>query len=265
VRLTPTPLVLLCLLVSCASPDLDSFAQKNTARDERAFAENYLHLLSGAQLDTAAALLAPNLRTDTVAHALKAVSALLRDARLDSLHLVGVNVFTNAGTQSRDVNLSYQVVTTRGRWLSTNVATRSFRGDTSVIGFSAHILPGRLEEVHAFTLAGKSFVHYVWLVLAVLMPLVTIATAIRVIRAKGMPRRWLWALAALIASPAFTLNWTTGRGVMANNLFILFGGAFMRPGPAAPWLLTFAVPMGAFVAYLRLRTWRNVRSSPLSL
>jgi hypothetical protein len=116
-----------------------------------------------------------------------------------------------------------------------------------------------LEDLHAFTLADRSFIHYVWLVLATLMPVVTIAMAIRVIRAKGMRRRWLWAVAALIASPAFTLNWTTGQAILANNTFILFGGAFFRPGAAAPWSLTFAMPIGAFVAYLRFRAWQNPR------
>ena len=174
---------------------------------------------------------------------------------------IGVNIVNHAGTQSRDVNLSYEMPTTGTRWLTASVAARSAQGHTSVIGFSADVLPRRLEELHAFTLADKSFMHYVWLVLAALMPVVTIAMAIRVIRAKGMPRRWLWAVVALIASPAFTLNWTTGQARLANNLFILFGAAFGRPGAAAPWLLTFAMPIGAFVAYLRFRAWRNARSA----
>jgi hypothetical protein len=245
--------------MSCSPPDLDTFAREHTTPNERAFAKNYLRLLARAQIDSATALLAPDLRTDTVAEGLRVVSGLLRDADLDSLHLIGVNVFDNAGTQSRDVNLSYEVPATGTRWLSANVATRSTKGHILVIGFSAHPLPGRLEEVHAFTLANKSFVHYVWLALAVLMPLVTIATVILVVRAKEMPRRWLWAVVALIASPAFTLNWTTGQSTLANNLFVLFGAAFGRPGAAAPWLLTFAMPIGALVAYLRVRAWRNSR------
>lgn len=260
-RQISAPLLLLCILVSCSPPDLDTFAQEHTTSEERAFAESYLQLLSSGQLDSAAALLAPKLRTDTAAHGLKVVSAVLRDADLDSLHLIGLNVVNHAGTQSRDVNLSYEAPTGSGRWVTANVATRSIQGHTSVIGFSAHALPGRLEEIHAFTLGNKSLVHYAWLALALLMPLVTIATAIRVIRAKGMPRRWLWAVVALIASPAFILNWTTGQTRLANNLFILFGGAFGRPGAAAPWLLTFAMPIGAFVAYLRFRAWRNARSA----
>ena len=260
-RLTSTPLVFLCTLVSCSPVDLDTFAQEHTTPEERAFAKNYLHVLSSAQLDSAAALLAPHLRTDTTARGLQVVSALLRDAALDSLHLIGIDVLNNARTQSRDVNLSYEVPTRSGRWLTANVATRSTQGHTSVIGFSANFVPGRLEEFNAFTLVDKSFAHYVWLALAVLMPLVTIATAIRVIRADGMPRRWLWAVVALISSPAFTLNWTTGRPALANNLFVLFGAALARPEAAAPWLLTVAMPIGAVVTYLRLREWRNAGSA----
>jgi hypothetical protein len=127
-RLTSTPLVLLCMLLSCSPPDLDTFAQKNTTPGERAFSENYLRLLSGAQLDSAATLLAPNLRTDTVARGLKVVSALLRDARLDSLQLIGVNIVNHARTQSRDVNFSYEISATGGRWLTANVAARSAQG-----------------------------------------------------------------------------------------------------------------------------------------
>ena len=261
-RLTAAPLVLLGMLVGCSPTDVDSFARANTAPAERAFAEHYLHLLAQARLDSAGALLAPNLRTDTVAYGLKVVSAVLRDARLDSLHIIGVNVLADGRTQARLVNVSYEVAATRGRWLSANVATRSAQGDTSVIGFSAHFLTGRLEEVNAFTLAGKSVLHYCWLVLAVLMPLLTITTAIKVIRAKAMPRRWGWALAALLASPAFTLNWTTGLAVMTNNLFILFGSAFGRPSPAAPWTLTIAFPIGALVAHLRINAWHKGRSLP---
>ncbi len=130
-----------------------------------------------------------------------------------------------------------------------------------VIGFSAHRIPSLLEEINAFTLADKSGLHFLWLALAGLIPVMTLATAVRVVRAKGMPRPWLWAIAALIASPAFVLNWTTGQPSVANNLFVLFGGAFAQPGAAAPWSVTFALPIGTAVAYLRLRAWRTAQAA----
>jgi hypothetical protein len=126
-RLTCAPFLLLWLVLGCVAPDLNTFATENTTPEEREFAESYLRLLSSGVLDSAAALLAPNLRTDTAAQGLQVVSTLLHDARLDSLHLIGVNVNSSAGTQAHDVNLSYEVPTTGGRWLTTNVATARHR------------------------------------------------------------------------------------------------------------------------------------------
>jgi hypothetical protein len=251
--------LLLWLLPGCAGPDLTAFANRMTTPEERVFAENYLRLLSGGQLDSAAALLAPSLKSDSAVRTLQEVSSLLRGAHLDSLHVIGVNINRNVGTKTREVNLSYEAPTGNGGWLTTNVATRSAQGSTSVIGVSAHLVPGRLEDLNAFTLAHKSIANYLWLALAALMPVITIGTAVRLITAKGMPRRWPWAFVALIASPAFILNWTSGQAAMANSLFVLFGAAFTRSGAAAPWSITFAIPVGALVAYLRLRAWRNAQ------
>ncbi len=256
-----TSLLSLCLLAGCSAPDVATFAQKLTTAEERAFAHSYLQLLATGQIDSVAALLAPNLRSDTAVRTLQEVGALLRDARLDSLQLIGVNVHTTVGTDIHEVNLSYEVPTTNGHWLTTNVATRSAQGRTSVIGCSAHRIPRRLEEINAFTLADKSGLHYLWLALAGLMLLTTLTAAVRLVTAKGMPRRWLWAVVALIASPAFVLNWTTGQVAVANNLFVLFGAAFARAGAAAPWSVTFALPIGAAVAYLRLRAWRSAQAT----
>ena len=258
-RLAAIRLFAVFLLAGCATGDLDVFAREHTTAEERAFALSYLQLLAAGRIDSAATLLAPNLRSDTATLTLGQVGRVLRDARLDSLHLIGVNISDNAGTEDHDLNLTYEAPTSTGRWLTTNVATRSAQGHSSVIGVSAHRIPGRLEEINAFTLADRSPLHYVWLVLAGLMPLITLAAAVRVIAAKGMPRRWFWAVVALIASPAFVLNWTTGQVAIANNLFVLFGAAFDRPGVAAPWAVTFAVPIGATVAYVRLRAWQRVR------
>jgi hypothetical protein len=255
------PLLLLCLLSSCSGPDVASFAQAHTTPDERAFARGYLGLLAAGQTDSAVALLDPSLRNDTTVRALQVVGALLRDARLDSLHIIGArawdHLFLGSAPRAHDLNLSYEVPTASGGWLATNVATRSVVGQRSVIGVSARPIPGRLEAINAFTWAGKSGRHYLWLALAGLMPLITLTMATRVIMAKGMPRRWLWAIGALVASPAFVLNWTTGQMGLTNGVFILFGGAVDRAGAAAPWTVTFAVPIGTAVAHLRFRAWRD--------
>jgi hypothetical protein len=53
------------------------------------------------------------------------------------------------------------------------------------------------------------------------------------------------------------LNWTTGEVGVRNLLFLFFGGAVASAGPAAPWIVSFAVPIGAGIAYLRVWRWRH--------
>ncbi len=132
-------------------------------------------------------------------YTLQQIGALLRDARLDSLRLIGVNV-NNVGADTHELNLSYEVPTAHGHWLMTSVATRSVHGHVSVIGASARPIPGRLEEINAFSLRGKSLVHYVILVFAVVVPLFILGVEVVCLRS-SVRRRWAWMLLILLGGP----------------------------------------------------------------
>jgi len=248
-RLTCTRLLLLCLVPACQAPDLDAFEKEHTTREERAFGQKYLELLSTAQVDSAVGLLATDLRSDTVVRALQQVGALLREARLDSLRVIGVNV-NNVGNDVHELNLSYEVTTTGGRWLTTNVATRSVHGSVSVIGVSAHPIPGPLEKINAFTLGGKSLVHYVILGFAVLVPLFILGVEVVCLRTL-VRRRWAWMLLILVGGPVTALNWTTGE--MHTNEFtvLLMGAGWFRASLYAPVILQVAFPIGAAIFLAR--------------
>ena len=249
-------LVAVAFVAACAT-DLTSFANRYTTPAERAFPRLYLQLLADAHLDSALSLLAPELRTDTARSAMLKIATLLKDAHLDSMRLIGVNV-SSFGAGNRDVNLTYEMPTsTAGSWVTSNVATRRAGPSVAVTGFSAYPIKGPLEILNRFTLSERSPAHYVWLALALLMPLVTITVAVYVARARGMPRRWLWVFASLIATPAFFINWTTGEVGFRSAWFLLFGGAATSAGPAAPWVVSFALPVGAGIAYLKVRRWRQ--------
>ncbi len=254
--LRAVPTVALAVAVGCAT-DIPGFANRFTTPAERAFPRSYLQLLVDGRLDSAFSLLTPDLRTDTTRRIMRQVAALLRDAKLDSMRLVGVNT-ASFGAGTHDVNLTYEMPTTAGsRWVTSNVATRHAGPNVSVIGFSAYPLNGPLEVINRFTLSGKTATHYILLTLALLMPIVTITVAVFVARARGMPRRWLWVFASLIATPVLSINWTTGDVSFNNGWFLLFGGAATAASLAAPWIVSFGLPTGAGIAYLKVRRWRQ--------
>src|SRR5690242_8330786 len=131
-------LVSLIGVAACAT-GLTSFANKYTTAAERAFPRRYLQWLADAQLDTAFSLLAPEIRNDTTRSVMRQLGTLLKDASLDSMHLIGVNIHSFGG-DGRDVNLSYEMPTAAGGWLISNVATHHAGGSLSVTGFSVHVM-----------------------------------------------------------------------------------------------------------------------------
>jgi hypothetical protein len=255
--------LLLAALAACAT-DPASFAEKYAAREDRAFALDYLQLLVDGHLDSAAAFIAPAIKSDTAVKVLAQAATLLRSARLDSLHVVGVNIRKGADRGERELNLTYEMPTRDHRWLLANVATRRTGAQVLVIGFSASSMNDQLETVHRFTLAGKTPLHYLWLVLATGIPLLTITVAVNVARTKRFPRRWLWTIIALLATPTFALNWSTGHAEIENSLVTLFGGSALRASSAAPWTISFALPLGALIAYFRLRRWNQTHPGPVA-
>jgi hypothetical protein len=221
---------------------------------ERQFAEHYVALWQRDELDSAFALLAPELQTDTARIILAQVVGLLLGRTFDSVAVIGVNVRT-VDDSARHVNLTYQALDS-AQYYVMNVASRLEQDGYVVEGFSAYPIATSLFELNALSFSGKSPLHYICLALAGLMFLITIATAISVFATRGMPKRWLWGLVALIASPVFTLNWTTGAASINAMSFVFFGAALARSGPAAPWMVSLAFPVGALVALWRRTRWK---------
>lgn len=95
--------------------------------------------------------------------------------------------------------------------------------------------------------------HLMGLAMAVLSPLAMLAALISVIRAPRFKRKWLWAIVALIGVGSFTLNWSTGQwSFQPINLSLIGAGASTQGFLGFyPFVLKFALPVGAVVAFWR--------------
>lgn len=124
--------------------------------------------------------------------------------------------------------------------------------------------PWRVERVHinhfspaqaalaAFTLRGKTPLHYGVLALAVLAPLFCLFTAV----VAGWRRRWVWMIVSLFGVGQLTLNWATGAAEFHVAQFALLGAGYAKgPGALDPWIILVALPIPALLFWL-FRGWR---------
>jgi hypothetical protein len=163
---------------------------------------------------------------------------------------------TNTINGVRHVNLTYELHSSFS-WFLANVASVDTAGTWFVEGVSARTITQPLEVTTRFSLSNKSFVHYLWLVLTIACAAVSLGSAVFIASRRSMPKRWRWVLVCLVGVGTFQLNWATGATSFALLQFLLASAAFVRGGPAAPWILSFATPVGAFLALSRYRRWHS--------
>ncbi|NTW32939.1 MAG: hypothetical protein HGB12_09975, partial [Bacteroidetes bacterium] len=103
-----------------------------------------------------------------------------------------------------------------------------------------------LSNIHNFTFKGKSFIHYLWIILMIFIPLFIIITIV-FICLTPIKLKWFWIILALTGICSLQLNWTTGQiGIKIINISIL-GSSFFKSGIIAPWIISFALPIGAII------------------
>jgi hypothetical protein len=257
-RSTRLLLVALALLPSLPACNVNRMIDRMVPPGADARSREYLALIARGQPDSAYDRLVPTLRTADGQAALRQLADSLRGRSFDSMERIGVNVNDAAGV--RHLNLSYQVHDARG-WFVANVAHVGRPGDDMrtwmVEGVRYTPIPGELRAANAFTFAGRGARHYLWIVAMLAAFLVSVATALHVLMSRGMPRRWLWVIVALLGVGRFSLDWTSGAWTFAPLQFLLFGAGFMRPSEFAPWVLSFGLPVGAAVAEWKRRAWRR--------
>lgn len=145
------------------------------------------------------------------------------------------------------MTLTYEYAWPAAWLLATVVTRREGEGDPLVIGVHLTPLEAPIEQTNAFTLEDKPVGHYVMLAVAGLVPLTILATLLAVLAARGLRRRWVWALGVLFGMGSVSLDWASGEWEVSPISVYMLGSGVSRAGPYAPWVLSTSVPVGALM------------------
>jgi hypothetical protein len=137
------------------------------------------------------------------------------------------------------------------------VALRRQSDQFHLTGVNVTPLVGDLEKINAFTFAGKSPNHFLFLAAMFLIFAFTIATLIYVTQMrKQLKRPIIWGIVVLVGIGTISLNWTTADIKISAVSIGLPCANFFSAGRLAPWILTLYLPVGA-IAFWLLR-WQGM-------
>ncbi len=138
--------------------------------------------------------------------------------------------------------------------------TRLVRPDAgqpwAVQGFHLQVATTQELAVNDFTVNGRSPLQYLFLAAAIASPLAMIWALVKVVRRRGLKRKWLWGILAFAGLFSLQMVWSTGN-VSINWLTVQLLDAGMTRGASRfdPWVITMTLPVGAFLILTGL--WAN--------
>jgi hypothetical protein len=253
-RLAVFPVLALAAALAGCSGTYDAILHRMLSPADDAYARAQVQALARGEVEGIEAALDPAQRTPGLDQQLAAMTGELRGGRIDSMKVIGYQGNRLNGVNER--NVSYELRLSNG-WAVASVATRDVPGGRVISGMHVERIPEPLEKTHAFTLAEKSPLHWLFLVLAVVIPLLMLYAVWLVFRMPG--RRWPWVLASILGLCAWRLEWTTGQTGFGPVNVQLLGSAFMRTSPYSPWIISISLPLGALWVIARYfrGSWRS--------
>lgn len=238
------------LAAACSQQDM---LDKIAPQAESAYAQKVIAELRAGDYASVAQALAPQLRMPSIDKHLPKLAGLFPKGTPKTVKLVGAHTLSMSragGPLKTQYELTYEYEFP-GSWVVAKLVLAKEQDHLEVIGIHIQPLARSLEETNAFTLAGKGALHWVFLLLAIAIPLFCVYAFIACVRMAGLKRKWWWALFTLIGVFTVSINWSTGElGVQPLSFLLLSAATF--GSTYSPWFVNVAFPIGA-VCFL----WRR--------
>lgn len=241
-------LVTFVLLAGCSQQSaIDGVAPK----DDVAFAKNVFSLLAAKKFEEIEHLADPGIPKDSLRSALEQIASFFPSEQPKSIAIVGAHVSTFGEIVASEFSFEYSFSRI---WLLSNIVLQRHGSKISVLGIHVTPMNQFLEDLHRFTFAGKSMLHFIFFFLAIAIPLFILYVFVLCVRTPIAKHRWIWRIVVSFGFMRLSLSWTTG-GLSFHLIPIsLFGIGSTSMGPYGPVIVGVSAPIGAIVFLVQRRS-----------
>jgi len=237
----------LIFVVGCDISDkLSQQLAKFTSKEADKLARDYIDSLLKNDIERAEEFLDPRIVTVKTRSGLQKCSEKLNKEELISIEMIGLTVLRNTRDKDKTIDVLTYQLEFKDMWYILMVSVIDISGNLKIGRFQVDLAPKLLARINAFTFLGKSFRHYIILLIAIAMPIFILYTVVLCIRTK-MKRKWLWIIYILFGFGRYSINWTNGQMAIQLCYIQLFSANAMKSAPYVPWIISFSVPFGALL------------------
>ncbi|MBV8813577.1 MAG: hypothetical protein JO271_03725 [Verrucomicrobia bacterium] len=250
-------------LAGC-SPKAGMWPISLAVQREDVIARKFMEQLFNGYPESAEQSLLPELQNDKSLETLRRASEGARGLQIKQTELVDASYMIRSGPGNgvtKEVHLMYQLQHPTG-WSIITITVLQKNGQEGVSSIDAKANPTSLADLNRFSFSGRTGVHYLYLLLAVAVPVFCVFSIAICARSK-VRKKWFWLFFMLFGFCSFKLNWTTGHTSVEPISIELLGASILRSGLYGPWVISWSLPIGAALFLLmRKKLLRGEPSEP---
>ena len=247
-RILSTVLLFSFLLCSqgCSQQEL---LETFTPKAEVEFAKNYFALFQSEDYEAIEKSLDVSLKNADLRGRLEQITTIFPKESPQNIDIVGSRTFTMG--EKWQANLTFQYEFSQDWVIAAIVLERVGGGALIVKGVNVYPIEDSLQNINKFSLNDKPVIHYIFLALAVFIPLFIIVTFVVCLTTPIKKRKWLWAIFVLLGFVQCTINWSTGEFFYHLLSVNLLGAGFFYGNQFGPVMLKIAFPLGAILFWIK--------------
>lgn len=246
-------LICCCVVLGTSAGAFDT-AIFDTSEDE-ARADKLLSHLRAGDYESLFALLPEGTNQDEIKVKFDEMKAAIPEGDPVAYERVGWNFSTiksinGPETKTTNIQLEYEF---EGAWVLLTTAFVEADGITELKTFRVHQLEQSLRETYKVDWSEAGLVNYVFVGLAIIIPIFILVTVVICARTKNVRRKWLWIIFILFGITSYEFNWTTGSVSAHWGQFQFLGAGYEQANGFAPLIISISLPLGAALFLWRRR------------
>jgi hypothetical protein len=217
------------------------------------FAINFIDQVHDGNIDTCLTMVSNDMKDTNGRGFLNDLHNSIKYSRLDSCRIINSSKTSVYGGDKYDIyKIEYEYFVD-SRFQYYNFSIKEKPDSLIILGFKAGQFETTLADQNAFTLKGKGFIHFFFLIFCILIPTFCIITIIFAFKSK-IKLRWLWIIGIAVGLMRFSLNWTTGEFDYQLTNASFLGAGFVKYGIEGQWIFFISVPLFAIIFWFRRKT-----------
>jgi hypothetical protein len=214
------------------------------------FATGFISEIHKGNIDSCLTLVLPEMNNETGKQFLTNTYMHIRSLTIDSFSIVNARKTRMIGDKAHSnygIDYEYKV---GDKFIYFTFGISEQVDKLTITAFDGRIVNNSIANSNTFNLKDKGFLHYMFLVFSILVPIFIIVTLIFATKSR-LEKKWLWIIGILFGFIKFSINWTTGQVALKTINFSILGSGFSKSGNAAPWILSFSIPIVAIIFWYK--------------